>query len=96
MRAPTARWVAGGIAAGSVGLMAAGLILAYADRHVLPAHLTTWDFSDVFLAVSNLALPVTGFVVASRRPRNRIGWLALVAGLALALGTFGQAYGRAP
>ena len=93
MRAPTARWIAGGIAAGSVGLMAAGLILAYADRHVLPAHLTTWDFSDVSGAVSNLALPVTGFVVASRRPRNRIGWLALAAGLALALGTFGPAYG---
>ncbi len=93
MQAPTARWIAGGIAAGSVGLMAAGLTLAYADRHVLPAHLTTWDFSDVSGAVSNLALPVTGFVVASRRPRNRIGWLALAAGLALALGTFGPAYG---
>jgi signal transduction histidine kinase len=29
--------VAGGIAAGSVALMAAGLVLAYVDRHALPA-----------------------------------------------------------
>jgi hypothetical protein len=31
MRARTTRWVAGGIAAGSVALMAAGLVLAYVD-----------------------------------------------------------------
>jgi signal transduction histidine kinase len=70
-----------------------GLALAYVDRHLLPARLTTWDFSDVFGEVVNLAIPVVGFVLASRRPANRIGWLFLVAGLALGLSTFSRQYG---
>jgi hypothetical protein len=39
-----------------------------------------------------MAVPVTGFVLASRRPENRIGWLFLVAGLALGLGGFSDPY----
>ena len=77
MRAGTVRWVAGCVAAGSLALMAGGLILAYVDRHLVPASVTYWDFSDVFGDVVNMALPVGGFVLASRRPGNRIGWLAL-------------------
>jgi hypothetical protein len=92
-RARTARWVAGCIAAGSVALMAGGLVLAYVDRQLVPAGLTAWDFSDVFGQVSNMAVPVLGFVLASRRPANRIGWLALAAGLALGLGRFSTSYG---
>jgi hypothetical protein len=34
-----------------------------------------------------------GFVLASRRPANRVGWLFLVAGLALGLSAFSQQYG---
>jgi signal transduction histidine kinase len=93
MRARTARWVAGGIAAGSVALMAAGLVLAYVDRHALPADVTNWDFADVFQNVVNLGVPVLGFVLASRRPANRMGWLFLVAGLALGLNAFAAPYG---
>jgi signal transduction histidine kinase len=93
VRALTARWVAGGVAAGSVALMAGGLALAYADRHLVPARLTNWDFSDVFGQVTNVAVPVVGFVLASRRPANRIGWLALAAGLGLGLSRFASSYG---
>jgi hypothetical protein len=93
MRARTAVWVAGCIAAGSVALMAGGLALAYSDRHLVPADLTNWGFSDVFAQVSNISIPVAGFVLASRRPANRIGWLALAAGLCLGLGRFGSSYG---
>ena len=93
MRARTAGWVAGGIAAASLALMAAALVLAYADRHRLPASLTNWDFSDVLASVVNMSIPVLGFVLASRRPANRIGWLSLAAGLLLALSRFGSAYG---
>jgi hypothetical protein len=64
--------------------MVGGLILAYADRHLVPANMTGWDVSDVFGDVVNMAIPVMGFVLASRRPGNRIGWLALAAGLTLA------------
>jgi hypothetical protein len=40
MRALTAPRLAGGVAAASVTLMAAGLVLAYLDRNLVPAHLT--------------------------------------------------------
>jgi hypothetical protein len=62
------------------------------DRHLLPASLTDWTFSSVSGQVLNVAVPVTGFVLASRRPENRIGWLFLVAGLALGLSGFSNQY----
>ena len=92
MRAGTVRWVAGCAAAGSLALMAGGLILAYVDRHLVPASVTYWDFSDVFGDVVYMATPVGGFVLASRRPGNRIGWLALAAGLTLGLRSFADQY----
>jgi hypothetical protein len=85
--------VAGCIAAGTIALMAGGLALAYVDRHLVSAGLTNWDFSDVFGQVTNIAVPVMGFVLASRRPANRIGWLALAAGLGLGLSRFSTSYG---
>jgi Sigma-70, region 4 len=63
------------------------------DRHALPADLTSWDFADVFQNVVNLGVPVLGFVLASRRPENRMGWLFLAAGLALGLTAFAGPYG---
>src|SRR5579862_5044924 len=92
MRARTARWVAGCTAAGSVALMVGGLVLEYADRHRVPASLTGWTVSSVSGQVVNIAVPVTGFVLASRRPENRIGWLFLVAGAALGLSGFSFPY----
>jgi signal transduction histidine kinase len=91
MRVLTARRVAGGVAAASVALIAGALALAYLDRHHVSAALTGWD--DVFGLVTDLAVPVVGFVLASRRPANRIGWLFLAAGLALALRAFSHHYG---
>ncbi len=92
MRARTAQLVAGSVAAGSLALMIGGLILAYADRHLVPANVTYWDFSDVFGDVVNMGTPVGGFVLASRRPGNRIGWLGLAMGLALGLRNFADQY----
>jgi hypothetical protein len=93
VRARTARWVAGCAAAGSVALIGGGLVLAYVNRHVAPASLTGWTFSNVSGQVVNVAVPVTGFVLASRRPANPIGWLFVVAGLAVGLGGFSPGYG---
>ncbi|HEY7361461.1 MAG TPA: hypothetical protein VH642_11665, partial [Streptosporangiaceae bacterium] len=89
----TTRWAAGCAAAASVALIAGSLPLAFADRQRVPADLTGWNFSDVFDGVANLAVPAVGFVLASRRPANRVGWLFVVAGLGLGLDSFGRAYG---
>src|SRR5581483_1281507 len=90
----TARWLAGSVATVSLALMVSGLALTYANRHLVPASLNTWDFSDVFEDLVNLAVPVVGFVVASRRPGNRIGWVFLAAGLGLALSALCDPYAQ--
>jgi hypothetical protein len=66
--------------------------LAYADRHLVPASLTGWTVSNISGELVNMAVPVTGFVLASRRPENRIGWLFLVAGLSLGVDGFSNQY----
>jgi len=84
--------VAGCAAAGSVALIGGGLVLAYVDRHLVSASLANWTVSNISGQVVNVAVPVAGFVLASRRPANRIGWLFLVAGLALGLSGFSDPY----
>src|SRR5215475_2429965 len=93
MRVLIARWVASCVAVGSIALMAGALVLEYVDRDLLPASLTGWAFDNVSQQAVNLAVPAVGFVLASRRPGNRIGWLFLVAGLLLAVEAFGTQYG---
>jgi hypothetical protein len=92
MRARAGRWVAGCAAAASVALIGAGPVLAYADRHLVPASLTEWTVSGVSMRVVDAAVPIAGFILASRRPENRIGWLFLVAGLSLGISGFSDAY----
>jgi len=93
MRVRTARWVAGWVAAASVALTVGGVVLACLDRHLVPASLTGWTVSNVCDQVVNVAAAMIGFVLASRRPENRIGWLFLVAGLTLGLSSFSGQYG---
>ena len=58
----------------------------YVDRTVtLPEVSDGWSFRNVFDIIVNVGVPVLGIVIASRRPENPIGWLLLVAGLALGL-----------
>ncbi|HEY1344066.1 MAG TPA: histidine kinase [Streptosporangiaceae bacterium] len=92
MRVLTAGRVAGCAAMASVALAAVAAGLAYVDRHLVPGRLAVWGFSYVFGAVLGLAVPAVGFVLASRRPGNRIGWLFLAAGLTVGLRSFSQQY----
>ncbi len=78
------RWSTGGVAAVSAVLLVAGIALSYADRHMGP--LSRWDFSDVFEEAAFIAVPVVGFILVSRRPGNRVGWIFLGTGLVLGLG----------
>jgi hypothetical protein len=77
------RWATGSVAAVSVVLLVGGVALSYVDRHI--GLLSRWDFSNVFEEATFIAVPVVGFVLASRRPANRVGWIFLGAGLVLGL-----------
>ena len=91
MTVRTIRWATGCVAILSVALIAAGLALSYVDRHLVPV--SGWDFPSAFEEITFMAVPVVGFVLASRRPGNRIGWLFLGAGVLLGLGFFCDRYG---
>jgi hypothetical protein len=86
------RWATGCVAAVSIALLVGGVVLSYAYRDIGP--LSRWDFSDVFEEATFIAVPAVGFVLASRRPGNRIGWIFLGAGLVVGLGFFCDRYGR--
>ena len=86
------RRTTGCVTAVSVALLAGGIALSYVDRHM--GSLGRWDFSDVFEEAAFIAFPVVGFVLASRRPENRVGWIVLGASLVLGLGFFCDRYGR--
>ena len=92
MRVQILRWATGCIAAVSVALLAGGMALAYADRHLVPG--SGWDFGSVVEEAAFMAIPVVGFVLASRRPANRVGWIILGAGLVLGVGFACERYGQ--
>ena len=78
------RWTTGCVAAVSVVLLVGGIALSYVDRHI--GTLSRWDFSDVFEEATFIAVPVVGFILTSRRPGNRVGWIFLATGLVVGLG----------
>jgi signal transduction histidine kinase len=94
MRARTVRWVAGLAAGASAALIVGTVVLSYVDRHRVHGNLTSWDFADVFANVANLAVSLVGFVLASKRPANRLGWLFLAAGLAVGVSGFSTQYAQ--
>jgi signal transduction histidine kinase len=85
--------IAGAIAAIAAALLVGGLVLAYEDRHVLPVSLQTWSPAGLAVTTLGLATSGGGLVLAAKRPANPIGWLALAAGLSLAITDFGHNYG---
>jgi hypothetical protein len=91
MRVRILRWATGGVAVVSVALLAGAIALSYVDRHLAASG---WDFSSVLEEATFITVPAVGFVLASRRPRNRVGWIILGAGLVLGLGFFCQRYGQ--
>jgi signal transduction histidine kinase len=90
MTSRSLRWVTGGVAALSIALLVGALPLVYISRHVPTSY---WNFPDVFEELTVAAAPVVGFVLTSRRPANKIGWIFLAIGLLAGLGFFGQDYG---
>jgi hypothetical protein len=75
------------------------LCVALATLTVLLSYLTPptlkWELSPVFFvpyAVLSLAYPTVGALIASRRPKNPIGWIFCVAGFLLIATEYAPAY----
>jgi signal transduction histidine kinase len=86
------RGIAAGIAAAAVTLAAASLVLAFLDRGSVPASQSTWDVAEISQMLVAAVTSVVGFVIASRRPENPFGWLALAAGALLGVADSSHAY----
>ena len=94
MQGSTARRLAWGIGGTSLALQAAALLYLYLDRHgTLPNDFSRWSPNDVLDIAVNMAVPVLGIVLATRRRDNLIGWLFLVAGAGLGVSQFAQIFG---
>jgi signal transduction histidine kinase len=90
----TARRVAWFVGVASIALLLAALILYLIDRLqiVLPQSVGVWSvFTGIDIAV-NIPVPLLGILIASRRPRNPIGWVYLGASFAFGVVVFGQLY----
>lgn len=89
----TARRLAWSVGIASIVLLVATLVLMFVDRGSdLPSNVGIWSAADVLDVFVNIGVPILGIVIVSKRPRNAIGWIFIIAGAALALASFGQAY----
>ncbi|MFI5392454.1 MAG: histidine kinase [Myxococcota bacterium] len=91
--APRARTLAWAVGVVSVALIVGALIIMYLDRGVpLPEDITEGDVSLALDILVNVFVPIIGVVLATRRPSSPIGWMFLLAGFFLGLGSFTQQY----
>lgn len=80
-------WLAWSLAALSVAMFIAGVVLTILTLSDAPAMQPSSDWGtggalgSLVLFLPFLAFPVVGAIIASRRPRNPIGWICLAAGL---------------
>jgi hypothetical protein len=90
-----AAWLAWSLVALSVALLVGGLVLSRAASSAVP-HLSfggeTDDPSVVANLITLLPFSVVGAIIASRRPRNAIGWLFCSVGVTVGLNSFAGDY----
>jgi hypothetical protein len=90
-----ASWLAWSLGALSVTMFVATVVLFFLTRSVQPP--SSWGTAGLSLVliflVPFLAFPLVGALIASRRPRNPIGWICLVAGVYWMLANLTSGYG---
>jgi len=95
MKARTASRVALPIGIVSVLLIGFSLVLMFVDRGTaFPSAVSNddWSLANLLNGLVNMAVPILGMVIASKRPENRIGWLFLAAGFVLGVSTATSQY----
>jgi hypothetical protein len=91
MRQRSAAWLAWSLVALSVALLLGGIALALVTRSTvpdLPFGGETEDGSVVADLVTLLTFSVVGAIIASRHPRNTLGWLFCSVGVTIGLNSF--------
>jgi hypothetical protein len=96
-RLAAASWLAWLLAALSLAMYAAAFVLAFLALGVADAvkPVSIGDIGGLLVYLPLLAFPIVGALIASKRPRNAIGWICLVSGLfwmSFALGDASNAY----
>jgi hypothetical protein len=97
MRHRYATWLAWSLVALSMALLAGGVSLALVARsfgtELQPTHESEADPTGAIVKlVTLLTFSVVGTIIASRQPRNAIGWIFCGIGLAVGLGSFTGGY----
>jgi hypothetical protein len=90
-----ATWLAWSLAGLSVAMAAASVALYIATRSVEPP--SSWgtggNSAMLIILLPFLAFPMVGALIASRRPKNPIGWICLAVGIFWMLMLVSDAYG---
>ncbi len=88
-------WLAWSLAGLSVAMAAASVALYIATRSVQPP--SSWgtggDSAALIFVLAFLAFPLVGALIASKRPKNPIGWICLVVGIFWMLAMVSTSYG---
>jgi hypothetical protein len=89
-----AAWLAWSLVALSVALLVGGLVLSRAASSAVPdlSFGETDDASVVANLITLLPFSVVGAIIASRHPRNAIGWLFCSVGVTVGLNSFAGDY----
>src|SRR5215208_8147726 len=89
MKRRTSAWIAWSVWALCVALFASAELLDFFNSSV-----PTRDgpISNLYIAVPLLAYPTVGAIVASRRPKNLVGWILCGLGLLFGVEAFAEAY----
>jgi hypothetical protein len=89
MSTRTASWLAWSLVVLSVVLLVGGISFALMTRSTVPERPY---YDSVTLSVLALAFSVVGAIIASRQPRNAIGWIFCSVGVTIGLSSFAGDY----